>query len=345
MNNIFKVSCLFFLFLALVGCNSATNQTEEGNSGEEGITNQETYEISIGHVLDEGHSLHKTFEAFKEYVETESNEQITVDIFPNGQMGSDRELIEGVQVGTVTMAGPSTAPVTAFVPELSIFDLPFLFESREQAYEVLDSELGTELLNSIDQADFKGLGWWESGFRNLTNSQKPVETPEDLKGLKIRTMENEMHVAAWKQMGANPTPMAWGEVFVSLQQGALDGQENPLGIIHSQKVYEVQDYLTVTGHIYSPIAVLMNQDFYNSLPDDLKVIVDEGIKQATELNRQLVTEEDETKLKELKEVGMEVTELTSEQKSAFKEAALPIYDQYKEKIGPELVESILEAVN
>jgi tripartite ATP-independent transporter DctP family solute receptor len=340
MKNKFKFALLSSaLFLGLVGCSSsASNDSGDGDS-----SSKETYEISIGHVLNEEHSEHKTFEFFKEYVERESDNRIQVEIFPNGELGSDRELIEGVQVGTVTMAGPSTAPVASFVPKFSVFDLPFLFESREVAYDVLDSDLGTDLLTELESADIKGLGWWESGFRHLTNSKKAVASPSDLNGLVVRTMENEMHVAAWESLGANPTPMAWGEVFVSLQQGTLDGQENPLGIIYSQKVYEVQDYLTLSGHVYSPIAVLMNQDFYNSLPDDLKKIVDEGMAEATELNRSLVVEEEEATLGLLKEAGIEITELTSEQKSAFKEATLPIYEEYKNDIGTDLVDAMLEA--
>jgi tripartite ATP-independent transporter DctP family solute receptor len=330
------------LALAMVGCSAGNTSTEEAGNTQE--NEKKTYEISIGHVLDESHSEHKTFQEFEKYVEKESDGQIQVEIFPNGQLGSDREVIEGVEVGTVTMAGPSTAPVTSFVPELSVFDLPFLFESREVAYEVLDSEVGTDLLNAVDAGGFKGLGWWEAGYRHLTNSKGQVETPEDLEGLKVRTMENEMHVAAWESMGANPTPMAWGEVFVSLQQGALDGQENPLGIISSQKIHEVQDYLTLTGHVYSPIVVIMNKGFYDSLPEDLQKIVNDGMKKATELNRQLVTEEDNVKLQELKETGMDISELTSEQKALFKEAALPVYDQYKDKIGADLVDRMLEAV-
>lgn len=333
---------LMFLTLALMlllgACGKESGSVDKGSDGK-----KENYVISIGHAVNESHSQHKTFEKFKEYVEEKSDSKIIVEIYPNGQIGNDRELIEGVQVGTVIMAAPSTAPVAGFVPEFEIYDLPFLFENREKAYEVLDGSIGDATIAKLAGTGMKGLGYWENGYRHLTNSRNPVKTPEDLANMVVRTMENPMHVSTWKALGANPTPMAWADVFVSLQQGTLDGQENPLGTIYDQKVYEAQKYLTLTGHVYSPFIVLINEKFYNDLPEDLQKIVDEGVEVATVENRKLAGEVDAETIEALKETGIEVTELTPDEIKAFQDKTSAVYEEYKEKIDKDLINDILEA--
>lgn len=325
----------------LFACGSKDPSGEASANGNEG----ETHTIKIGHALSEEHTQHKTFEKFKEYVEKESDNKIEVEIFPNGEIGDDEELIESVEVGTVTMAAPSTAPVANFVPEFELFDLPFLFEDRDTAFDVLDGELGSEVLELLEDVGIVGLGYWENGFRNLTNNIGPVHTPDDLAGMDIRTMETPMHISTWEKLGANPTPMAWGDVFVSLQQGTLDGQENPLGTIYDQNVYEVQDYLTLTQHVYAPFAVLINQDFYEGLDEGLQKIINDGVEVATEENRKLVVETDEKTVDLLEAEGMEVNELSAEELEVFKDMTESVYEEYKEKIGEELVERVLGLTN
>nr|WP_245203519.1 DctP family TRAP transporter solute-binding subunit [Ammoniphilus resinae] len=330
----------------MVGCSSSTG-TEQSNS-DGGATpensNGESYTISVAHVLSETHSLHKTWQKFKEVVEADSGGKLKVEIYANGEKGSDRELIESVQVGTLTATAPSTAPVAGFDPAFSVFDLPFLFKDRETAYRVLDGEVGKEVLSKLDNIGIKGLGYWENGYRNLTNNKIPVKTPADVKSLKIRTMENPMHAATWELLGGNPTPMAWADVYVSLQQGALDGQENPLSIIYDQKIYEVNKYVSLTGHVYSPFVVMINKKFYDELPEDLKAIVDKGFEEAKNENRKLVVEEENKIKSDLANTPMEVIELTADEKKAFQEFTKPVYDQFADEIGKDLVDKMLKAI-
>ncbi|MCM3716122.1 TRAP transporter substrate-binding protein [Alkalihalobacillus oceani] len=331
----------------LIGCNSSEGNSQSGGSENDDSSSEGTAEaqiISVALTLSENSSLYETWEKFGEVVEAESDGLLTVEIYPNGEKGNDRESIEGVQVGTITATAPSTAPVAGFDETYSVFDLPFLFKDRETAYNVLDGTVGQEMLDRLENIGMKGLGYWENGYRNLTNSKLPVRTPEDVEGLKIRTMENNMHLETWKLLGANPTPMAWADVYVSLQQGALDGQENPLSIIYDQKVYEVNDYVTLTGHVYSPFVVLFNKQFYDGLSPDLQAAIETAMEEAKQANRQLVLEEEDEIKASLAETGMEVIELTAEEKAAFQEATLPIYDQFSDVIGAELVEQMLEAV-
>ncbi len=164
-----------------------------------------------------------------------------------GSLGDERQVVEGLQLGTVHLTVTSTGPLGGFVPDMNVLDLPFLFRDAAHAYKVLDGEIGRGLLDKFEAVGIKGLAFWENGFRHVTTTKKPVEKPSDLKGLKIRVMENRVHQAAFRQLGADATPMAWGEVFTSLQQGLLDAQENPIPIVSTFKLYEVQKYLSLTA--------------------------------------------------------------------------------------------------
>ncbi len=176
----------------------------------------------------------------------------TIKVHHSRQLGDERQVVEGLQLGTIHLTVVSTGPLGGFVPEMNVVDLPFLFRDTEHAYKVLDGEIGQSLLKKFDAVGIKGLAYWENGFRQITTTKKPVQQPGDMKGLKIRVMENKIHQAAFRQVGADATPMAWGEVFTSLQQGLLDAQENPTPIVWAFKLYEVQKYLSLTNHVYSP---------------------------------------------------------------------------------------------
>ncbi|MFW5749420.1 MAG: DctP family TRAP transporter solute-binding subunit, partial [Halanaerobium sp.] len=207
----------------------------------------------------------------------------------------------------------------------------------------LDGTVGQDLLDQLEDEDIIGLAYWENGYRQLTNSKRAVESPEDVEGLKIRTMENPMHLAAWEEMGANPTPMAFGELFSAMQQGVVDGQENPWGTIYLQNFFEVQDYATDTGHVYSPFVLMISKQFYDKLPEDYQEIVKEAAVEAKDHNRETNREMNAEYLDDLKE-EMEVTELTAEQKAEFQEAVQPVYEEFEEEIGADLVEDVQEQV-
>ena len=307
---------------------------------------EEPYVIRVGGgTSSPEHSLSRTWAFFEERLEEESNGRFEVELFINGELGGDRALTEAVQFGALELTAPSTGAVTGFNKTFNIFDLPFLFSNREQTYDILDGENGQQVLSTLDDNNLKGLTFFENGFRNLTNSTRPIETLEDVEDLSIRTMENSMHIDAWRSVGANPTPMSFEELYTALQQGTINGQENPMGLMNISRFYEVQDYLTLTNHIYSPYVVIMNKPFYDELPSDLQNVLNEVIQEAKIYNRELATQEDIDALESLKENGMEVTELSQEELNRFQEEMRPIYEQYRDVIGEDVYESFIEAVN
>lgn len=297
------------------------------------------YTINAGIGLNDKSAQYKSLEFFKEMVEENSDGQIAVNLYHSSQLGDDREMMEALQMGVQEMTCPSTAPIAPFVNGFKVFDLPFLFPTHEAADYVLDGPVGQDLLKQLEDIGIVGLAFWENGYRQLTNSQTAVETPADVEGLKIRTMENPMHLAAWKEMGANPTPMAFGELFSAMQQGVVDGQENPWGTIYLQNFFEVQDYTTDTGHVYSPFVLMISKQFYDKLPSDLQDVVYEAAQEAKDHNRRTNRAMNAEYLEKLKDV-MNVTILTPEQKAAFQEAVQPVYDQFKDEIGADLVEEV-----
>ena len=181
-----------------------------------------------------------------------------VQLFASATLGNERDMIEGISLGTLEMCLSSTGPLPNFSKEFQVFDLPFIITDKERAYEVMDGEIGKEILSSLESINIKALGFWENGFRHISNSKKEIVKPEDMAGIKIRTMENPIHMATFQLLGAMPTPMAFSELFTALQQGTIDGQENPLVIFDTNKFSEAQDYLSLTGHVYSPSVMMIS---------------------------------------------------------------------------------------
>lgn len=221
-----------------------------------------------------GHSLSPTShygigaDAFINKLTEFSGGEFTGTQAPGGQLGGERDMIEGLQIGSLDVVITSTGPLGNFVPEVYALDLPFLFRDYDHARAVLDGEIGQQLLAKIGENQLVGLAWSENGFRHVTNSQRPVRTPADLDGLKLRTMENKVHMEAFSKMGAAPTPMAFPELFTALQQGVVDGQENPVTVITASKFWEVQGFVSLTGHVYSPAIVLASPILFDGLTDE-----------------------------------------------------------------------------
>lgn len=303
------------------------------------------YNLIAGHTLPDAHPYNLGLVKMGELMKEKSNGQLNLDVFGNAQLGSERDLVEGLQLGSVQVTCISTAPLSGFTDMFLVFDLPFLFETTEQARTVLDSEVGAEILNSVKDQGLIGLTWFENGFRNVTNNKKPIEKPEDLKGMKIRTMENQMHMAAFLAMGADPTPMAMGEVFTALQQGTIDGQENPVPIIDTNKFYEVQKYTSLTGHLFSPAPVFICMDYFTSLPADLQTVVLESAEEAKPYERAQIDAQNVSGLENLTANGMEINE---PDKALFKEATKSIYDEYIKDgagfVSPEIYSRVEEVI-
>lgn len=297
------------------------------------------YVIKVGYILPENQSDHIIMrDVFKKDIEEKSGGKISVELYPNAQLGGDRELIESVQLGTVQVAIPATSALAGFDKRFQVFDLPFLFKSKETAFKALDGELGHKVDELLKPLGMRNLGYGENGYRHITNSRGPVHKPEDLKGIKLRTMENPLHLAFFKMLGANPTPMSFGELYTALQQGTVDGQENPVVLVYTSKFYEVQKFYSLTGHVYSATMLVANDDFFASMPEDLWKIVEDAGKRYVVEQRALAEVQEQEFLEELKKTGLQINELTPEEKQLFIDATLPAYDQFKDVIGAELVE-------
>lgn len=294
--------------------------------------------IRIAHVANETSPIHLQVLKLKELLEERSDGRFQVQIYPNAQLGGDRQAIESVGLGTLTATFPGTASLAGFEQRFMVGDLPFLFTSREAAYAAFDNELGAALNQMLEPLNLVNMGYSETGFRNITNSKHPITSPEDLKGIKIRTMENPIHMASFRQWGANPTPMSFSELFTALQQKTIDAEENPLQIIASSRFYEVQHYLTLSEHFFASGSLLFNGTFVNNLPEDLREILEDCARESTLYGRQVVADMEAGFLEELKANGMEVVELTAEQKQVFADAAQPVYEEFEPLLGRELIQ-------
>ncbi|SNY91657.1 tripartite ATP-independent transporter solute receptor, DctP family [Cohaesibacter sp. ES.047] len=279
--------------------------------------------------------------AFKAKIEELSGGDITVSLKPAGALGGERSVVEGLQIGAIEMTISSTGPIGNFVPDVYALDFPFLFKSYESAHKVLDGEIGQELLDQMADSDLIGLAWAENGFRHITNSKHPIVKPSDLEGIKLRTMENEVHIAAFQALGAAPTPMSWTEVLTALQQGTIDGQENPTPIITVNHMWEIQKYVTMTGHVYSPAVVLMSKVHWDQLSEQEQKWVKEAAHVAAEASRATVAAKEKSGVQLMIDNGMEV--VTDVDKDAFAAAVQPVYDEFAPKYAPELIQRIRDA--
>jgi tripartite ATP-independent transporter DctP family solute receptor len=294
--------------------------------------------LKLGHAVAPEHPYHLGAVKYAELVAQRTKNKVKIDVYPSTQLGNERDMVEGLQLGTIDLVVTSTGPLGGFVPKMFVVDLPFLFRDREHAYKVLDGPIGRDLLDAFAPKGIKGLAFWENGFRQITNNVRPIEKPEDLKGIKIRTMENKVHLASFRAFGASPTPMAWSEVYTALQQKTIDAQENPIAIIYHQKIAEVQKYLTLTGHFYSPTPLLMSLKAFNALPKDIQnIFMDTAIECAT-YERNLLRDSEAKQITELKAKGMQVT---TPNKKSFQDAATSVYKEFESQFGKETIDKII----
>ncbi len=271
------------------------------------VTAPAAVKIKLGVVTKPGSAQNVAAEKFKELVEQRSGGGVSVKIYHSASLGSETEILQQIQMGSIQMGIITLGPIDAFVPEVDVVAFPFLFKSYEQVDQVLDGPLGDEVLARLERAGFKGLAFTENGFRHLTNRVRPVHTVDDVKGLKIRVMESTLHKELWRALGANPTPMAW-PIYTELEQGTIDGQENPLWVAWTYKLYEVQKYLSLTGHVYSAHAVLANLDWYNGLPRETRELLRDAAREAARYERNWNRSNEASFLAKLKKAGMVVDE-------------------------------------
>lgn len=280
-------------------------------------------------------------EIFKKEVEEGTKGRYKVEVYHDSQLGDDTKSVEGLKAGTIEMSAPSTAPIVGLCKELAVFDLPYLFTSYEMADSMLDGKVGQELAKKVDQVEgLKLLGWWELGFRDLTNSIKEVHTPADVEGMKIRTMDNKYHLQIWSALGAHPTAISGAEIFTSLQQHVVDGQENPITNLFSQQIHTVNKYISKTEHVYSPTLVLMSKKVWDSIsPEDQKVFL-KATKDAGAYERKLNRDKEKECIEKMKGLGNVITDITPDQKKLFEEKTKPVWDTIAKDVGPDIINLI-----
>ena len=295
-------------------------------------------DLKVGITLTTESHYYKGLVEFDRLVRQYSNGSITLEIFPDSQLGGERDLIESVAMGTVPMALISTGPVPNFFPEWIVLDLPYLFPTPQIAYKALDGEVGTALLNQLPSKGLLGLGFWENAVRHVTNSQREIKSPSDLRGLKIRTMENDIHMATYRHYGASPTPMPMGEVFLALQQKVVDGQENPAINILTSKLNEVQAYMSLTGNFYSPALFFMNKGIFDKMTKDQQDALLKAAKEARDWQRKYSQDNTADAIAKIKASGTRVTETIN--LDEWVAASQGTYKDFESKLNQDYIKKI-----
>nr|WP_157045867.1 TRAP transporter substrate-binding protein [Polaromonas sp. JS666] len=275
---------------------------------------------------------------FCDEVEKGTQERYKCQHFPSSALGGEREMIESVQLGTQDLVNTSTGPLGNFVPETRIVDIPFLFRDYEHARKVMDGAIGQDLLKKMQAKGLIGLAWTENGFRHMTNSKRPILQASDAAGLKVRTMENKVHMDGYKTFGLLPTPMAFPELFTALQQGTVDGQENPIPVILSSKFSQVQKHLSLTGHVYSPAVLILSSRVWDKLSEADKKVFVAAAQKATVAQRKRVNDDEANGITQLKKDGMQVVEKVDGE--SFRKAVAPAYAGFAKEFGAERIAAI-----
>ncbi len=311
--------------LVLVGTTSALAQTADK------IVIKVGYGTAGGPIHEGALELKKRLEG--------ANSRLDVQVFPGGALGSEGEIIGQLQTGMTDMLMTTTGPLGQQNPIYYVLETPYIFINDAQVDKVLDGPAGAKLLKGMEAKGLVGLAFWENGFRHLTNSRSATKTPEDAKGLKIRVMENKVHLLAFKTAGLNPTPMAWGEVYAALQQKVIDGQENPIAVIHSSKLYEVQKYLALTGHVYSPAPIIVSKKRWDQMPKEDQEIFRKTALEVAQFQRKINRDAEEAKIKEMEAKGFTVTRDVD--KAAWQKAMQPAFDEFAKEFGKDKIDAII----
>ncbi len=340
------LSLLLVLIMAvsLAACSgsSESNSNDEGPEADEpGSASEAVTVIKLGTTVNEEDSFQIAAEKFAELVNDGTDGAYEIEIYPNGSLGDERTMLESMQMGTLDMGIITSGPFSNFVPEMGVLDMPFLFSNNADVYKILDGEVGQELLGKLENANLKGLAYAERGFRNLTNSKKEVTSASNAKDLKIRVMENEVYTKTFNSLGVNAVPMAWSEALTALQQGTIDGQENPINVIYSFKLWESQKYVTMTRHAYASAIFTMSLDKFNTLPEDVQAVFKESAQEAAEHERQWVADNEESQMAELRDNGMTI--ITEPDLKSFRDAVQTVYSSYPEY--SDYINRIEEALN
>lgn len=332
----FAVALLVGVLLA--GCGS-------NDSGDEGKSKDDKVNIRIG--LDSGvqHPAYKALEDFKESVEEKSDGRIAIELFPAAQLGTVMDMMEQTRRGDIEMAFGASTLFSQTIPEFAVWDSFYLFDDAEHAHRVLDGEAGKLMLEPLEGKGLTGLGYMEMGFRNFSNSKRPIESVEDLKGLKIRGY-SPIQIKGWESLDVTLTNLAWPEVFTSLQQNLIDGQESATTSFYEAKFFEAQKYWSLTNHIYTDFLWYGNKDFMDGLSDEDRQLIEEEAKVAIDQERELIAEDEEATLTLLEEAGVEINDVPLEERRKMGEIMnAAVKQDIIDKTGQELYDSVMEKVD
>lgn len=320
------------MILSISGCSKS-----ESTGGETSNDNIESVTLKLGHVNNEAYPYTDGAEKFKALVEEKTEGNVKVDIYSSGQLGNETDLIEQTQEGTIDFCITATAPISNFLDSFKIFDLPFLFKDSKHMFEVLDSDIGQSLMEDTQEIGITALGFWSNGVRSPGNSKREVNNLSDMKDLKIRVMENPIHIASYDALGAVPTPMAWGEVFTGLQQGAIDGFESSPVTFSTDKYYEVTKYYAYINMLFSPGLFMANTSNLENLSQEYQTIILDAAKEATLHERAVYEKKVEASIEDMEANGMTVIE---PDKGEFIEAVEVVYEKFGDDIGWDLINLI-----
>ncbi|WP_223111507.1 TRAP transporter substrate-binding protein [Billgrantia pellis] len=280
---------------------------------------------------------------FVEELEKAAPGEFDVTFFPNHQLGDDTEMLQGMQLGILDAGVITGTQISTIDNSFQLNDLPFLFADSEQAHEILDGEIGQELMQRLEPHGIVGLGFAEAGFRNTINNVRPISTPEDFRGIKLRVQPSDLFLASFRALGANPAPMAWSEAFTAVQQGTVDGLEIPLPVIYANKYPEVTEHLSLTRHTYNALGLLISKQAMDKMSPEMQATVREAAEKAIQRQRETVAANDMEILTQIEEQGMSINEI--EDVAAFRESVATVYDEYRDKIGGDLIDRTLQLIS
>ena len=327
----FSIFMLLMVFSLVVVAGCGSNQSKQTPA------NAKKHVLKVGHPLAADHPWTIALEGMAKDVKEATKGEVEIQIFPAGQLGSEIDVANGLKMGTIEMGVFGTASLHPLDIRMGIEELPYAWPKRESAYAALDGDLGNELNKIMEKQGIIGLSWWEAGYRQTTNNRNPINSVGDFKGLKIRVPNNAMRIETFKLLGAEPTPIAFAEVFTALQQGAVDGQENPLVTIQSSKLYEVQKYLSITNHIWGSGYLAISKQAFDDLSPEQQKILREKAQIWRDKERKMIRESEEKAVQDLKNAGMQVTEPNYQE---FKAAETSLWNKYEGIYGKELMDLV-----
>jgi C4-dicarboxylate-binding protein DctP len=300
--------------------------------------------IKFSHVVATDTPKGQAAERFKQLAEKATNGRVKVEVYPNSQLYKDKEELEALQLGAVQMLAPSLAKFGPLgVKEFEAFDLPYIFPSKTALYSVTEGEIGKSLMKKLEPKGITGLAFWDNGFK-VMSANKPLRAPSDFKGLKLRIQSSKVLDAQMRALGANPQVLAFSEVYQALQTGVVDGTENPPSNMYTQKMHEVQKYVTVSNHVYLGYAVIVNKKFWDGLPPDIRTALDKAMKDATTFEKAIAQRDNDLALEAIKKTGKtEIYTLSAKEQADWRKALLPVQQSMESRIGKDLISAINKA--